>query len=74
MSKLLRGFLDSETPRRPNMAAGNGRIRKLLETRIAEALRIDLGLLSIRVLCFSKLEKTDGVTPLYAACETARGA
>ena len=58
MGKLFRGFVESETSGvvpRPNMAAGNGRIRKLLETRIVGALRIDLGLLSIRVLCFFEI-------------------
>ena len=39
---------------RPNMGAQNGNIWKSTKTGIASALRIDLGLLSIRVVYFSK--------------------
>ena len=41
----------------PNIAAENDHLSKLVQTGIVGALRIDLGLLSIKVLCFSKLDK-----------------
>ena len=42
---------------RPIIAAENGHLSKVIQTGIVGALRIDLGLLSIRVLCFSKSDK-----------------
>ena len=57
MSKLFRGFLESQTPGagvvpRPNMVTENCHLPKLVQTGIVGALRIDLGLLFIRILFF----------------------
>ena len=41
----------------PIMAAANSHPSKLVQTGIVSALWIDLGLLSIRILCFSKLDE-----------------
>ena len=62
MAGLFRGFFESRTHStgvvpRPNVAAENGRLSGLVEAGIVSALRMDLGLLSIRVLCFSKSDK-----------------
>ena len=52
----------------PNTTAENGHLSKLIQTGIVHVgtLRIDLGLLSIRVLCFSKLDENDRVMLLNA--------
>ena len=42
---------------RPNMGAENWNFLKLLKTMIVGALWLRLGLLSIRILCFLKLDK-----------------
>ena len=60
---------------RPNMGAQNSHLSKLVKTGIAGVLRIDLGLLSIRVLCFSKSdEKLRSYGPHDAVREIACGA
>ena len=62
MGKLFRGFLKSQTPRRrrgatPKYGRRKCHLSKFVQTGIVSALQINLGLLSIRVLCFSKSEK-----------------
>ena len=51
----------------------NSDISKWASTGIAGVLRIDLGLLSTRVLCFSKSDKNDGVMGIDTVPEIARG-
>ena len=47
---------------RPNMGAENLDFLKLLKNMIVGALWLRLGLLSIRILCFSKSDKNDRIT------------
>ena len=55
------------------MGAENWNLLKLLKTMIVEALWFRLGLLSITILCFLKLDKNDGVMAPKAGREKARG-
>ena len=57
----------------PNMGAENWNFLKLLKTMIVGALWFRLGLLIIRILCFLKLDKNDGVMAPKAGREKACG-
>ena len=79
MGQTFRGFrgprpLGAGVAACPNMGAQNIQLTELLKTMIVGALWIDLGLLSIRVLCFRNRMKNNGVMGLNAVREIACGA